>query len=149
MGRFRPILAWILAAISVCIIGCGGSQVAQPTTYSADQMAQIGIYAPRVIELRERFPELEEYIQDKDWGDISSFIHGPMGELRARLDRVAVRLLPQSTPQARELAEEIGNHLERLDAASESYNQIEAANQYRQALDDFDAFISLIPKAED
>lgn len=147
MGRFRlrSALGFVLAAISVFIVSCGGSNVSQPTTYTGEQIAQIEIYAPRVTELRDRFPELENYIQDKDWGNISSFIHGPMGELRARLGRVAVRLLPQDAETAKALADELAVHLEKLDAAAQEYNQIQAATQYREALDDFDAFISLIP----
>jgi photosystem II protein PsbQ len=143
--RLRSALGLVLAAISVLIVSCGGANVSQPTTYSGEQLAQIEIYAPRVTELRDRFPELEEYIQNKDWVDISSFIHGPMGELRARLGRVAVRLLPQDAEQAKALANDLAGHLEQLDAAAEDYNQIQAATQYRKALDDFDAFISLIP----
>lgn len=143
--RFRAVLSLVLAAVATLVVGCGGANVSQPTTYSADQIAQIEIYAPRVTELRDRFPELEDYIQSKDWSDISSFIHGPMGELRARLGRVTARLLPQDAAQAKALADEIAVHLERLDAAASSFNQIEAAKQYREALDDFDAFVSLIP----
>jgi photosystem II protein PsbQ len=143
--RFRAALSFVLAAISVLIVSCGGSNVSQPTTYSGEQIAQIEIYAPRVTELRDRFPELENYIQNKDWVNISSFIHGPMGELRARLGRVSARLLPQDAKQAKALADELAVHLERLDAAAQEYNQIEAAKQYREALDDFDTFISLIP----
>lgn len=143
--RFRSVIGLLLAVIATGLVGCGGSNVSQPTTYSGEQIAQIEIYAPRVTELRDRFPELENYIQYKDWVNISSFIHGPMGELRARLGRVAARLLPQDAEQARYYAEEIAKHLEKLDAAAEDYNQIEAGKQYREALDDFDAFISLIP----
>lgn len=143
--RLRSVLGLVLAVVATCLVGCGGSDVSQPTTYSGEQIAQIEIFAPRVTELRDRFPELENYIQNKKWVDISSFIHGPMGELRARLDRVAMRLLPQDAEQAKFYAEEIAKHLEKLDAAAEDYNQIEAGKQYREALDDFDAFVSLIP----
>lgn len=143
--RSRPILSVVLAVVATCIVGCGGAEVAQPTTYSGEQIAQLEIFAPRVTELRDRFPELEDSIQNKQWVDISSFIHGPMGELRARLDRVAVRLLPQDAEQAKYYAEEIGNHLEKLDAAADEYDQIEAGKQYREALDDFNAFVELIP----
>lgn len=143
--RFRSALSFLLAVIAVLIVSCGGSNVSQPTTYTSDQLAQIEIYAPQVTELRDRFPELENYIQNKDWVNIGSFIHGPMGELRARLGRVAVRLLPQDAEQAKALADDLAVHLERLDAAAQEFNQIEAAKQYREALDDFDAFISLIP----
>lgn len=147
MAHYRSLLGLILAAITVFIVGCGGATVSQPTTYTPDQIAEIQIYAPRVVELRDRFPELEDYIQTKDWVNIGSFIHGPMGELRTRLGRVAGRLLPQDASQAKALADDLAVRLERLDAAAESYNQIEAGKQYRLALDDFDAFLSLIPNA--
>jgi len=143
--RFRSVMGLLLAVMATCLVGCGGANVSQPTTYSGEQIAQIEIFSPRVTELRDRFPELEDYIQNKDWVNISSFIHGPMGELRARLDRVAVRLLPRDAEQAKYYAEEIGKHLEKLDGAAKDYNQIEAGKQYREALDDFDAFVSLIP----
>jgi len=58
---------------------------------------------------------------------------------------LAVRLLPRDAEQAKYYAEVIGKHLEKLDGAAKDYNQIEAGKQYREALDDFDAFISLIP----
>ena len=145
MTRYRSFLGLILAVITVFVVGCGGGNISQPTTYTSDQIAEIQVYTPRVTELRDRFPELEAYIQDKDWVNIRSFIHGPMGELRVRLGRVAVRLLPQVADQAKALADELAVHLERLDAAAEAFNQIESAEQYRLALDDFDAFLSLVP----
>jgi len=147
MAFFRKFLGFALAAVLLLVAGCGGGNASQPETYGAEQIADIQIYTPRVEELRDRFPELEDYIQDKDWVNIRSFIHGPMGELRARLGRVAVRLLPEDAEQARALADDLAVHLERLDAAAEAYNQIESAKQYRLALDDFDSFLALIPES--
>ncbi|MEM1309884.1 MAG: photosystem II protein PsbQ [Cyanobacteria bacterium P01_C01_bin.70] len=143
--QWRSLVGLVLALLATCLVGCGGAKVSEPTTYTGEQLAKIEILAPRATELRVLFPELEQFIQDKDWVNISSFIHGPMGELRVRLDRLATRLLPADAKQAKYFAEEVAKHLEKLDAAAEAYNQVEAGNQYRQALDDFDAFISLIP----
>ncbi|MEL7313543.1 MAG: photosystem II protein PsbQ [Cyanobacteria bacterium J06559_3] len=148
MARFRSILGLFLAVIAVFVVGCGGTNVSQPTTYSADQIAQIELYNRPVVELRDRFPELEGYIQNKDWVDIRTFIHGPMGELRARLGRLTARLLPQDAKQAKALAEDLANRLERLDVAADEYNQVEAGSQYRKALDDFDAILSLVPQED-
>lgn len=149
MARFRSFLGFLLAVLAVCIVGCGGAKVSQPTTYTPEQMAQVETYSSAVLELRDRFPELEQYIQTKDWVDISTFIHGPMGELRVKLGRLAARLLPQDAKQAKALAEDLGNRLERLDAAASEYNQIEAASQYRKALDDFDEFLALVPRGSE
>ncbi|MGF1524269.1 MAG: photosystem II protein PsbQ [Leptolyngbyaceae cyanobacterium] len=148
MVRFRSLLGLLLSVIAVFVVGCGGANVSQPTTYSADQIAQIEVYNRPVVELRDRFPELEGYIQEKDWVDIRTFIHGPMGELRVKLGRLAARLLPQDAKQAKALAEDLATRLERLDVAAEEYNQIEAGSQYRKALDDFDAFLALVPKGD-
>ncbi|MEM6836763.1 MAG: photosystem II protein PsbQ [Cyanobacteria bacterium P01_C01_bin.120] len=143
--RWRSLTGVILALVATCLVGCGGAQVSGPATYTNEQLAQIEILAPRATELRVLFPELEEFIQNKDWVNISSFIHGPLGELRVRLNRLAIRLSPPDTKQAKYYAEEVAKHLEKLDAAAGAYNQVEAGNQYRQALDDLDAFIALIP----
>ena len=147
MTRYRALLSVVLAAIATFVVGCGGPSTANAPTYTPDKLAQIEIYTPGVESLRERFPELEGYIQTKDWVNIGSFIHGPMGELRVRLGRVASRLLPQDAAAAKALADEIGVHLEKLDAAATDYNQVEAGKQYRLALDDFDSFLNLIPAA--
>ena len=147
MTRYRALLSVVLAAIATFVIGCGGPNAATVPVYTPDKVAQIQIYAPGVENLRAQFPELEGYIQSKDWVNIRSFIHGPMGELRVRLGRLAAQLLPQDAAQAKALAEEIGVHLEKLDAATADYNQVEAGKQYRLALDDFDSFLNLVPTA--
>lgn len=145
MARFRPILGVILAVIATFIVSCGGTAPKQPTTYTPAILQQVEIFAPRVVELRERFPELEVPIQDKNWVDVSSFIHGPLGELRARMNRLAATLLPKDAAQAKELAQNLYVHLERLDEAAVNNNQVIAGQEYRNALDDFDAFLKLIP----
>lgn len=147
MARFRSLLSFVLAAIAVFVVGCGGGNVAQPKTYTPEQIADVQVYAPSVLELREQFPMLEDYIRNKSWFDIRTFIHGPMGELRVKLGRLTARLLPSDKAQAQALADDLANHLQRLDVAAEEFNLIEAAKQYRLALDDFDAFVSLIPNA--
>ncbi|WP_008309816.1 photosystem II protein PsbQ [Leptolyngbya sp. PCC 6406] len=143
--RYRPILGLLLAVIATVLVSCGGPSVTQVPTYTPDTIAQIQSFNAGVITLRDRFPELEDYIQNKDWVNIRSFIHGPLGELRARLGRVTARLLPQDASQAKTLAESLAVHLERLDAAAAEYNQVVAGTQYRLALDDFDAFLQLVP----
>lgn len=145
MKPLRTILRFLLVTVAVLAVGCGGATVSQPTTYTPEQVADIQIYTPRVVDVRDRFPELEGYIQNKEWVDIGSFIHGPLGELRVNLKRVATRLLPQDKQRAQELIDDLALRLEQLDVAATNYNQFEAGNQYRKALDDFDAFLSLIP----
>lgn len=148
MARFRPILGVILAAIATLIVSCGGAAPKAAPTYTPDVLQNVQLYTPAVVELRDRFPELQSYIQDKDWVNVGSFIHGPLGEMRTRMNRLAATLLPKDAAQAKELAKEFYVHLERLDQAASENNQVLAGQEYRNALDDFDTFLSLVPTVE-
>jgi len=145
MGRFRPLLGVLLAIVATCLVACGGPTAKIPTTYTPEILQQVELYTPAVAELRDRFPELQGYIQQKDWVNVQSFIHGPMGEMRTRLNRLANTLLTKDKPQAQSLAKELYVHLERLDEAAANNQQVIAGQEYRNALDDFDAFLSLVP----
>lgn len=145
MGRFRPLLGILLAVVASCLVACGGTAAKIPTTYTPELLQQVELYTPAVAELRDRFPELQGYIQQKDWVNVQSFIHGPMGEMRTRVNRLAGTLLTKDKPQAQSLAKEIYTHLERLDEAAANNQQVIAGQEYRNALDDFDAFLSLVP----
>ncbi|MEP0903285.1 photosystem II protein PsbQ [Nodosilinea sp. FACHB-13] len=145
MGRFRPLLGILLAVVASCLVACGGPAAKIPTTYTPELLQQVELYTPAVAELRDRFPELQGYIQQKDWVNVQSFIHGPMGEMRTRVNRLAGTLLTKDKPQAQSLAKEIYTHLERLDEAAANNQQVIAGQEYRNALDDFDAFLSLVP----
>ncbi|MEA5447949.1 photosystem II protein PsbQ [Leptolyngbya sp. CCNP1308] len=145
MGRFRPLLGILLAVVATCLVACGGPAAKIPTTYTPEILQQVELYSPGVAELRDRFPELQGYIQQKDWVNVQSFIHGPMGEMRARVNRLANTLLTKDKPQAQSLAKELYVHLERLDEAAANNQQVIAGQEYRNALDDFDSFLSLVP----
>ncbi|MFQ4138785.1 photosystem II protein PsbQ [Nodosilinea sp. PGN35] len=145
MGRFRPLLGILLAVVASCLVACGGPAAKIPTTYTPEILQQVELYTPAVAELRDRFPELQGYIQKKDWVNVQSFIHGPMGEMRARVNRLANTLLTKDKPQAQSLAKELYVHLERLDEAAANNQQVIAGQEYRNALDDFDSFLSLVP----
>lgn len=145
MGRLRPLLGILLAVVATCLVACGGPAAKIPTTYTPEILQKVELYTPAVTELRDRFPELEAYIQDKDWVDVQSFIHGPMGELRVRMGRLSNTLLTKDKPQAQNLAQDLFAHLERLDEAAADNQQVLAGQEYRNALDDFDAFLDLVP----
>jgi photosystem II protein PsbQ len=145
MGRFRPFLGILLAIVATCLVACGGPAAKIPTTYTPEILQQVELYSPGVASLRDRFPELQGYIQKKDWVNVQSFIHGPMGEMRVRVNRLAATLLTKDQPQAQALAKELYAHLERLDEAAANNQQVIAGQEYRNALDDFDAFLSFVP----
>ncbi len=147
MARFRPLLGILLAVVATCLVACGGPAAKVPTTYTADILQQVELYRPGVQGLRDRLPELQSYIQNQDWVNVQSFIHGPLGELRARMNRLAASLLVKDRPAAQALAKELYVHLERLDEAAANGQQVLAGQEYRNALDDFDSFLGLLPGA--
>ncbi|NEQ31369.1 MAG: photosystem II protein PsbQ [Leptolyngbya sp. SIO4C5] len=148
MTWYRSFTSLLIAAIAVLTISCSSAQQVAAPTYTSTQIEQIQAYSPRVVALRERIPELKAYIQDQDWINVQTFVHGPLGELRARMNRLARQLLPQDQAKANELAKDLYNHLVAIDEAAVARNISVAKRQYQQAIEDFDAFLELVPQAE-
>ena len=148
MTWYRSFTSLLIAAIALLTISCSSAQQVAAPTYTSTQIEQIQAYSPRVVALRERIPELKAYIQDQDWINVQTFVHGPLGELRARMNRLARQLLPQDQAKANELAKDLYNHLVAIDEAAVARNISVAKRQYQQAIEDFDAFLELVPQAE-
>lgn len=146
MTWLRSLTGLLLAAIAVLVIGCSAPDV-KVTTYTPEQLGGINTYATSVLALRDRMPELETYIDQKDWVDVQYFIHGPLGELRVRLDRLARQLLPDTQDEAKILAKDLYKHLVKIDEAADTRDTSLASSQYYEALSDFDAYLDLLPAA--
>ncbi|NJR38662.1 MAG: hypothetical protein HC781_07225 [Leptolyngbyaceae cyanobacterium CSU_1_4] len=95
MFRFRSILALALAAMTVFLVSCSGAPVAKGPLYSDAQLEQIQVYRRSVDTLRDRLLELPAKVQAEDWTEVSSFIHGDLGELRAKMASLARKLAPE------------------------------------------------------
>lgn len=146
MKRLNVILPLIFALVATLLVACGGPTVAQaPPTYTPDKVSEIQRYMVPIDNARERMPELGQLIEKKDWIFVRNFIHGPLGQLRGSMSYVARTLLPNDEPKAKTLAEDLFGHLEEIDAASQRNSYPAAIQQYKEAVGDFDAFLSLIP----
>lgn len=146
MLRFRSVLALILAAVTTLLVSCSSpTPVAKGPIYSADQLAQIQHYSEEVASLRDRLIELPPLVQKQQWTDVESFIHGPLGELRARMSRLARSLEPKAQAPALDSAKEVFKHLNLIDEAAQSRDTIKALRNYNETLRDFEAFFKLIP----
>ncbi|NEP19437.1 MAG: photosystem II protein PsbQ [Leptolyngbya sp. SIO4C1] len=146
MKWYRSVVSVLLAAIATFLVSCSsGSNVTAPT-YSPDQLSQIEIYAGRIAASQQRLPELVRYIERKDWNNVDNFIHGPLGELRARMVRMANLLLPDDKKQATALAEEVGTHLEGISLAAQDYDFSRAANEYSEFERDLTALLNIVPE---
>lgn len=149
MVRFRSLLTVILTvAIAFQIISVHPAAAARPAsrpTYTPAQLEQIQRYATDVDELRDRLVELPTLIQQERWVDVKSLIHGPLGELRARMFRLARNLDPSAQKTAQKAAKEVFEHLVAIDEAANLRNTTKAFRDYNEALKDLDTFFGLLP----
>lgn len=126
------------------MVGCSSEPVAPPT-YTPEKVAQLQQYLGPVLIAQERMPELAAAIDAEDWNEIDSFIHGPLGGLRASTSYVTRSLLPEDQPAAKELAKAFFSDLERIDVAADNATQRLARQEYARALADLNAYIDLVP----
>jgi photosystem II protein PsbQ len=145
MSFFRPLISLLLVCVAMLVVSCSDGNVKAPT-YSAEALAKIQMASSGVEKIKERLPELSNYIDKQDWNNVRSFIHGPLGDLRTRMVGVSKELLPAQRNQSLELGKEIFVHLNKIDAAAADNNQVLAASNYTEALKDFATFNSLLPE---
>jgi photosystem II protein PsbQ len=146
MGRFRRIVTLCLVLVTTFLVSCGSpTPVAKGPLYSDLQLEQIQKSAADIQALRDSLLQLPPLIQANDWVNVSSFIHGPLGELRAKMARLARTLVPDAQASALKAAKDVFGHLNVIDEAAQTRDIPKALRNYNEALKDFDAFLSQIP----
>ena len=146
MSLFRPLISILLTFVAVFIVSCGDGTQAKAPTYSAAQIAQIQTANKGLTTLRDRLPELATLIQERDWNNVKSFIHGPLGDIRTRLAGLSRELLPGTKEQAISVSKEISVHLNKIDEAATANDYQVAMRNYGGAIKDLETFASLIPQ---
>ncbi|WP_310483177.1 photosystem II protein PsbQ [Chamaesiphon sp. VAR_48_metabat_403] len=147
MSLFRPLISLMLVLISVFVVSCGDGTQAKAPTYSTQQLAQIQTTNKNVTAISDRLPELASLIQERDWNNVKSFIHGPLGDIRTRMSGLSRELLPGSKEQALAISKEIFVHLNKIDEAANNNDYKIAIRNYGEALKDLASFQKLIPAA--
>lgn len=147
MPRFRSFISLLLVLVTTFLVSCSSPEVAIPTTYTPEKIAELQVYVKPVEEAREKLEVLKKLISDQNWVDTRTWIHGPLGKLRQDMLGLSRSLLPKDQDEATRLAREVFGHLERLDALAKDRSLSAAGVQYAEALKDYDAFLNLIPKA--
>lgn len=146
MKHLRSVLPVLLALMMTFLVACGGGDVAKaPPTYTPEKVAAIQRYMVPIDTARSRMSELEELINKKDGVYVRNFIHGPLGQLRESAGFVTRQLLEKDRGPAKEITDDLFDHLESLDAAAKDNLYRQASAEYSAALKDFDDFLSLIP----
>jgi photosystem II protein PsbQ len=143
----RPILSLLLVAVTLFLVSCGGTPTEVKTTqYSAADLEQIQRYTTDIQELRDRLLEIPPAVRQENWRDIQTLIHGPLGELRFKMSNVTRFLNASVQEEARSSSKNVFEHLVKIDEASEIRDSRQLLKNYNGVLEDFDAFLSLIPK---
>jgi photosystem II protein PsbQ len=145
MKNYRSILALLFAILTTFLVSCGGPKAALPT-YTPDKLAKIEQLAASVTALRDKMPILEEKIQARNWTDVGTYIHGPLGELRRYTSSLTRELLPADQKAAKAAEKDLFSSFEKIDAAAAKAKTGAAVEGYREVLQDFDAFLKTVPQ---
>ncbi|MEG4392757.1 photosystem II protein PsbQ [Microcoleus sp. BROC3] len=147
MTRPRSFLALMMAFLMAFLVSCSSVEAKIPTTYTAAQIQQIERYVPTLTEFRSRMDKLGTLIQNRNWVDTRTYIHGPLGDLRNTMKTVSASLLPKSQQQAVDLTKSLFADLVNIDLAAKDLDYAKVTASYQKAVNDFDSFLQLIPKA--
>lgn len=143
---YRSILALVLAMVTTFLVSCSSPQVAKPPTYSTQQLEQIQKTASTLTALRDKMPNLQDKIFQKNWTDVGTYIHGPLGELRQKVSYLTRQLLPKDQKAVKEVAKDLFERFENIDVAASKGNYQVAVENYRAAVKDLDQFLQVVPK---
>ena len=147
MTRPRSIFALMMAFLMAFLVSCSSVEAKVPTTYTTAQIQQIQRYVPTLTEFRSRMDKLGTLIQKRNWVDTRTYIHGPLGDLRNTMKTVSASLLPKSQQQAVDLTKSLFTDLVDIDLAAKDLDYAKVTASYQKAVNDFDSFLQLIPKA--
>ena len=146
MKLYRSTLAVALALVMALM-----ASVVQPiapafaATTATPSLEQVQRLTTDLQELRDRMPAVEAAIAAQNWNDVRSVIHGPMGELRARMLRLADTLSPADQRRAQGAVKSAYAHLNDLDVAARTKNATAAAQQYQEVINNIDTVLLLSP----
>ena len=147
MTRPRSIFALMMAFLMAFLVSCSSVEAKVPTTYTTAQIQQIQRYVPTLTEFRSRMDKLGTLIQQRNWVDTKTYIHGPLGDLRNTMKTVSASLLPKSQQQAVDLTKSLFTDLVNIDLAAKDLDYAKVTASYQKAVNDFDSFLQLLPKA--
>lgn len=149
MKILRSIFPIILLLVTTLLVSCGGPNASAPPTYTPEKLAQIQTYRISVDQARERMSELSDLIEEENWVDTRTFIHGPLGLIRRNMTYLSNALLEDDAKKATPLAKEVFKNLDDIDAAAKENRYGAAISEFNQAVRNFDAYLDLIPQTKE
>jgi photosystem II protein PsbQ len=148
MKIFRSILPLILVLVTTLLVSCGSPTASAPPTYTPEKLQKIETYRIPVDIAQQKLSQLGKLIDEENWVDTDSFIHGPLGLIRRDMTYLSNALLPEDKAKATELAKDIFRHFEDIDAAAKDNDYQAAIREYKETVSDFDRYLQLIPNTK-
>ena len=144
MNIFRPILSLILVLATTLLVSCSGPSASAPPSYDATRLQKISVYRIPVDVAQKKLSDLGKFVSEEDWINTQTFSHGPLGLIRRDMTYLSKALVPDDQEQALELAKEIFDHFDDLDAAAQEKNYQIAISEYKQLVSEFDVYLNYI-----
>ncbi len=148
MRILRSLLSLMLVLVATVLVSCSGPTASIPEVYTPEKLQTIKIYRIPVDIAKKDIISLRELINDENWNDVKSVIHGPLGVLRRDLRYLSETLLPDDKEKSLEISEDLFLRLENLDAAAVEKNYSYATTSYNKAIADYKAYVQLIPDTD-
>ncbi len=149
MKRLQTVLTTLLLALCASFLVACSAPVAEAPVYTPGQIAEVQRYEAAVLTSYDRFNELPALLTAKNWTNLRNIIHGPLGDLRREMDNISSVLLTSDKAKAQKLTNSFFQHLESLDNAAKLQEFDRASTLLGLAESDFNAFLDLLPGAED
>ncbi len=108
------------------------------TLWTGLQVAARAEVPSQVIKLQSQVETLQEYVDGREWLEIRSFIHGPMGQVRRQLFFISQKLPKDKQASLEDEIEAVSANLNVIDEAAENYSEnrlVKAQAELVQAVD--------------
>ncbi|GAB4213402.1 MAG: hypothetical protein OHK0012_09470 [Synechococcales cyanobacterium] len=78
--------------------------------------------SPVVAKIQSEVNTLQDLVDNQEWVNVRSYIHGPMGMIRKELAGLARDAASAQRPQVLQANRQVLNNLEKIDAAAEDFD---------------------------
>jgi photosystem II protein PsbQ len=99
---------------------------------------------PVISKIQAEVEHLQELVDNQEWVNVRSYIHGPMGMTRKELASLALGVTGEQQKQIQKANRQVLTSLEKIDAAAEDFDaqRLRAAqNSLRDSLAALDALL--------
>ncbi len=147
----RRVQAWVvllLGLVASLLVSCGGpaTTVKIPITYSDTQLDLISNYLTTIEDNAQRFDQLAKGVDQADWQTVRTVMRGPLGQMILDMRNLNRNLLTKDQAPAIATTRALVTDLLALDQAALDENVAAAEKAFRDAKQDYDTYLTLVPQ---